>query len=263
MTALKLFTTPFVMYLRDAIPQNIDGYLSGDLTRMFSGYTGTKEIDTKIEWDDGCELRTPQGDITYDLLNAIEIHRHLGALTPAQATDQRLWTRLSHIEFRKYMQQRFPLERYADSTEKATRFVRRRYFLADSQARSLMRNGISRLWWAAHLTVDHEREDPYELTAVLLAKLDIAKNLLERSMGRSRSVLVGFLDFLNENADTLLAPGDAARENIRQLSRFVNLAGGTAMLDALSSEHISDMLSRYYESMVENDAQPTLAGPLG
>jgi hypothetical protein len=47
---------------------------------------------------------------------------------------------------------------------------------------ALLRNGAARLWWSAHLSYDPDRENQYELTAVLLARLDTAKNLLERGI---------------------------------------------------------------------------------
>lgn len=59
------------------------------------------------------------------------------------------------------------------------RFIEARYFVAQNEGRALLRNGIARLWWVAHLSHDATRNNPYELTAALLYTLDITQQILE------------------------------------------------------------------------------------
>ena len=116
--------------------------------------------------------------------------------------------------------------------------ITERYFVPQSQSRALLRDGVARLWWTAHVSFDPERANNYELTGTLLARLDITQQILERNMGRAPSVLKGFLLFLARHKNPLLEGGDINRARIRQLAIFLNLQGGVSILDCLEPEDI-------------------------
>jgi hypothetical protein len=255
MPKLEIFTAQYVEYLESYVAQHLDQYHWDAPWAESLKFPADKTIVTKIEWDpDAVPLEAEDSVVEGDIASSISLHRALSELTAAQATDERLWARLCHVEFWPYMRARWPIERFAADSRRARQFLLSRYFVPQSQGRALMRNGLARLWWAAHLTVDYERDNAYELTAVLLSKLDIAKNLLERSLGRSNVILKAFLEFLQLNADRLLVPGDASRKDIRRLSRYLNLIGGSCLLDALSSRQIIDLLNRELDRMVAEEA---------
>jgi Family of unknown function (DUF6339) len=77
-----------------------------------------------------------------------------------------------------------------------------RYFVPQSQSRALLRNGVARLWWTAHVSFDPERANNYELTGTLLARLDITQQILERNMGRAPSVLKRFPSFFSPTQES-------------------------------------------------------------
>jgi hypothetical protein len=122
--------------------------------------------------------------------------------------------------------------------------IHRRPGVASSHGRREqgMRNGAARLWWAAKLTFDPNRENPYELTGVLLRSLDVAKNLLERNFGRAPSITRAFLEFVLQNLETCLASGNKSRYVVRQLSKALNLHGGVCVLDCMKEEEVLDFL---------------------
>lgn len=97
----------------------------------------------------------------------IRFHRALRHLTPLQARDPRIWTRLAHMEFWPYMRLRWPVEKHMSNRNSAARFVESRYFVEQSPSRALLRNGVARLWWTAQLSHDPDRDNPHELTTVL------------------------------------------------------------------------------------------------
>ncbi|MCY7345718.1 MAG: hypothetical protein LH614_05795, partial [Pyrinomonadaceae bacterium] len=105
-----------------------------------------------------------------------------------------------------------------------------------------------RLWWYAFLTFDETRDNPYELTAVLLKNLDIAKNLLERNLGRNKIILHGVLEFLLDKED-LINDGDAGRKRVRKLIHSLNLHGGHCILDSLGKPDIKRFLQKNYEQI--------------
>jgi hypothetical protein len=199
-------------------------------------------MQTEVAVADRLALYEPKNGNLMDVENAILLHRALSHLTPLQARDPRLWTHLTHVECWQYMRKRWPVERHIAQRDRAMRFVLSRYFVPQSQSRALLRNGIARLWWTARMSYDAERDNPYELTAVLLSTLDITQQILERGIGRAPNVILSFLEFLVRNREVLLTGGNENRVRIRRLAKFLNLHGGVSILDCLSKAEILELL---------------------
>jgi hypothetical protein len=212
-------------------------------------------LETRVQLNSALDLDEPQDGNLKDLENSIRIHKALRQLTPLQARDPRVWTRIVHLDAWTYMRKRWPLERFSRDVEKGARFVARRYFVPQNEGRALLRNGIARLWWTAHLSYDHARDNPYELTGVLLSTLDITQQILERSMGRAPAVLTGFLELLMRNKDRLLTGGDQNRTRIRRLAKFLNMYGGVCLLDCLSETDIIKLLDMELERVLSTEEQ--------
>ncbi len=74
----------------------------------------------------------------------------LPSLTPLQASDQRLWAYFPHVSHWRYMRKRWPVEQYVAkdrSNDKYKDYMNQRYLYMADRSRSLLRNGIARLWW--------------------------------------------------------------------------------------------------------------------
>ncbi|HYC60717.1 MAG TPA: DUF6339 family protein [Thermoanaerobaculia bacterium] len=119
----------------------------------------SKQLVSAVELKAPLDLLLPEGTDLKDIENAMRLHRALPHLTPLQARDPRLWTRLAHVDLWTYMRDRWPVERFADDADKRIRFVEGRYFVARSESRALLRNGIARLWWTARLSYDGNRQN--------------------------------------------------------------------------------------------------------
>jgi len=170
-----------------------------------------------------------------DLENSILLYEEL-KLNETQASDPRFWTYLSHVTFWKYMRKRWAIENVRKNDNPIGRVIDR-YLLINPRLESLTRNGISRLWWYAHLTKDNSREDNYELTKILLTRAEIPVGLLERTIGINGNMRTAILEFLNENTD-ILSNEDLTRE----LLRAINLYGGTKLLPLLEIQEIKKVL---------------------
>ncbi len=212
-------------------------------------------IKTNVVPMEPLELLLPEAGALRDIENSIRLHKALRNLTPVQARDPRLWTRLTHVEFWPYMRTRWDVDRFKATPAKIQSFITARYFVAQNQSRALLRNGVARLWWYGHVTYDASRENPYELTKILLNQLDITQQILERNLGRAPTVLNGFLEFLSRHADELLGSGDKKRIQIRHLAKHLNLYGGTTLLDCLNKTDIISILEDEYGKIV---AKPEL-----
>lgn len=183
-------------------------------------------------------LILPDTESNYDFENAVQVHECY-QLTPVQASDPRLWARLTHVETWDYMQRRWPVD-----DAKKPQYVRQRYFVAGSDSRAISRNGIARLWWSAEITKNTKpSKDPYSLTRILLSKLDITQQLLERSYGRSRKFVQATLRFIEQNADECLNNGQTSRDRIRHLAKQLTLRSGVTILDSMPEAGLHEFLA--------------------
>jgi hypothetical protein len=213
-----------------------------------------REMPTNVELAEALCLDFPEDGDRKDTENAIRFHKALRHHTPLQARDPRLWTRLAHVEFWPYMRLRWDVGKHMANRDRAARFVETRYFVAQSQSRALLRHGIARLWWTAQLSNDPDRENPYELTTVLLSTLDITQQIVERGMGRANNIIKGFLAFLLGNGDVLLGGGDKNRTRIRLLAKHLNMYGGVCVLDLLTQGEVMEILAKGFSRIRDSEA---------
>jgi hypothetical protein len=174
------------------------------------------------------------GDKT-DIENSISLYENL-ELNETQASDKRLWTYLTHVWFWNYMKKRWPIN---DSEEVIGR-IKGRYFINNVNIETLTRNGISRLWWYAHLTIDKSRKDHYELTKILLKRQEIAVGILERSLGSINNVRKGLLEYLSDNPVVM-----NSEDKTRDLIKFLNMAGGVKNLSMLKVGEVRKILDKF------------------
>jgi len=247
MTKLNVFTKEFCLWLKNGIDNHLPKYAQDSPWAMDLSTLMRKELASPVEWSGGINFQMPKkkNDLK-DFENAVLVHQALPKLTPIQAQDHRLWVRLTHLECWDYMRKRWPAD--AKKPESQASYIKSHYFVGGTDGRALLRNGIARLWWMAKLSFDETRANPYELTDLLFAQLDIAKNLLERSLGRSASVLQTFLQFVLDNKKSCINEGNKSRVRIRKMSISLNTRGGVSLLDCLSKDQISELLQRAHDT---------------
>lgn len=250
MPSLTIFKDNFVQSLRISTASNVKKYTQDDIWADKIGSASSRDLFTSLEVAQLPDLMLPDDNDLKDFENAVLLHKTFPNLTLFQARDPRLWTRLCHVEYWYYMRKRWPVERYLEGKDKKAEVnILERYFVPQSQGRSLIRNGMARLWWSAHLSYCPGYEDPYELTRVLMSSLDITQSILERSIGRASGVVTGLLEFLLIHKNELLTGGTANRNKIRHLIKYLNMCGGISILDFLSPAQIRELLETEYQSI--------------
>ena len=255
MERINIFKERFVGRLLESIPKNIPLYRKEMSWAMSLPPRSDINLETNLQWRDELSLELPESKNLYDLENAVRIHKALPKLTRLQARDPRLWTKLAHVECWPYMIKRWPVAPEADGAQAHINKIASRYFVKQTQSRALLRNGISRLWWIAELTHDEFRDNPYELTAVLLATLDITQTVMERNFGRSESISTALLELIQARSDILIQEGNASRLRVRKLGKFINMQGGLSVLDTLVKDDVKKLLSDELDRILasEND----------
>lgn len=244
---LKYFSRSFLRRLKDSAAQNVDRYSSEPewLDRFANGESYALESKQSVGPPPKLEV-SATNNAELDAENSIRIYEWLRELLPAVAMEERLWSYLAHCEFADYMRVRWPVDSAAS--------VVRRYCFEGTTFAALCRNGISRLWWAGHLTYDASRTDSFELTRALFMRQDIQVSLLERSLGKCKNLRTAVLDFLLENREWLGSESFGRR--IQLLLRELNLLGGVMILDTLSVAEIQSHLFHVANRLIDKKPSP-------
>ena len=153
------------------------------------------------------EINEDRLDINNDFETAKYLYETL-KLDRIQASDERLWTTLTHLYSWNYMQKRWNLSTSRKDTNLQQKILSR-WHLSGSTRTSLARNGLSRLWWSAYLTYapwlkDEKFEcfksnDPYKYTRILSEenKSQAIVDVLEREFTGSLLFRICFLEAYN------------------------------------------------------------------
>ncbi|MDC0176167.1 DUF6339 family protein [Planctomycetaceae bacterium] len=194
-----------------------------------------------------------------DATNAIELYQSLQPLdgdrrrplTTVEASDRRLWAYMTHGPYLDYCRERFP-KRHEDS-DKYMGYIRDHWFFRRGRLR---RNAVSRLWWAAHLTVcpwkaDPElefltTEDQFYYTRILTKVQDIYQGIVERDFGRSLKVRILILDVLDRFQDRGVSLTDLCLEIFKR----VNIISKHRDLGSIPAESLLPLIEELAERVV-------------
>jgi hypothetical protein len=97
MPSLTVFRNNFLNGLRTNIGANLEKYQRKDSWALELGERSSRDLPTRIEIKSALTLEDPYEENKRDLENAIRVHKLLRQLTPLQARDPRVWTRLTHL----------------------------------------------------------------------------------------------------------------------------------------------------------------------
>lgn len=249
MRAVRYFTERSVDTLRSGIAEHLDWYYSrdGDLADRWpeSRESRVERRSAALTLDD--RRKKPH---LRDSDNALRVHDHLGALTPHEASEERLWVYLCHVECADYLRVRW-LGKRPKKTEEAVGKVRNHFFARG--ARALIRdNGISRLWWLGKIAREVDPKDPEAFLRIVLFRQDVRSSLLERPfVSRNVGILREIHRLMKEywESDRELFE----RERFRAWMRGINARGGVVLLDALSPGALRRLLEEEAVAAIAGD----------
>jgi len=176
-----------------------------------------------------------------DFENAITLYQKLN-ISPAMASSGAFWMIYSHSML-DYLRNRWPLTGDDDDDIKT---ITNKYLCEWSPSkRTLSRGGLSGLWWGVHMTVDHSREDPYELTREAMLDRDVISNILDRpSTLMNLEITKVMLEF------SLKRRGDGCplkRDDFRALMIYLNAIGGSVRIDAMNRQELKEIIDKFFE----------------
>lgn len=191
-------------------------------------YLDYLDIGTKYNLADLDFSTAPENDV----YSSIDLYDRLIDLDRVQANDRRLWVGLTHNEYYDYT-----IKRWNIDNNTSNKVILRRFHFEGSSLETRMRNSISRLWWAAEITYDENRQDPYELTKVLWSKQQLQQSIVERSYGTYNSVVQGILEVYLDN-------DELSDMDIKILAKGLNSYGGVKIL---ANMHINEVKAKLYD----------------
>ncbi len=220
--------------LSEKIETNLDSYLEDGFHSRASypgwGVTTGQEIDT-----DFFLLLNPERSAASDCENSVTVYQNLQFLSPAQACDSRLWTRLTHVEGFEYCRARW-LEH--GKKETSIRNIETHFF---AKGREGLRNdnSISRLWWNYYIARLCRPENPESALQLLLSTSDIRTSTIERPWIAFRiPLLSGILRTMETNQ---FLRDD--RYKFRNFMKAVNQTGGGIVFEKMSEQSIDCFLA--------------------
>ena len=203
-------------------------YLDSDIDEFFNGENWSTEVAKELI-DIPSQLSLELGDSESDFKNVKIFHTALKDVTPRILTDERIWVYLTHKTFKEYMSVRWDPKKRTD--------IGARYFLKGSGTRSLLRNGIARLWFIGHVTYDENLENPYEYTELILSQQRIMADFLERPSISMNPI------FLKQSIQFIFDNNLNNEIGFRSFLKKYVQASGISRLDSMNENEMNNFLN--------------------
>jgi cytidylate kinase len=234
---LRLLSQPVVDQLAGQIEANIDRYRAGDFADL-AQQNGWSIESRLASWDPAIVGQLdPSGTPEAEVRNSLIVWKGLAGMTPALAREERLWSRLCHIECLE-----FARARWLNGSDKDANLVRIHFF-ASGTTGCRDDNAIGRLWWNAHVASLACPDDVEEGLRRLLKRANYRMQIIERANTGFREPLVrGIVRMLA--AEPWLDLDDQA---IVDFMIDVNKRSGSIVFEALDDDAVDKHLTRCLE----------------
>lgn len=235
-----------LLALKSNLTQIVSKFMLTDNSWLDEHFGYSPFIDSKFAVDDFSLDMSQEKPFLTEFENVQRVFNRLNFLSASQASNERLWAGLCLNHFYKYTQYRWDILSQCTVVN-----VKQHFFFGFGARRSLTRNAIARLWWIGKLTYDSKRSDPYELTRFVCENSDYIMHVLERNTSNNPMITRAFLSAILKareqgcpiNTDT-----------VGFLSKYLNLLGGTYILDCLPEDKIYNKVLLKAQSLKRVDA---------
>lgn len=202
-------------------------------------------IETNIEYEMP-ELCYDDDYTISDKENVKRVYSALKHLTIIQATQERLWAGLAHLQFRDFSFYRLRNE----LNDKKDLRINTALFFKRGNKRSLFVHILARLWWVGYMTYDEEHaEDPFWLTDFFCERDFSARCTVffSSNFTSNRSITIGILRALTRMKENGVA---IKRDHFVQATKYLNVVGGAMVLDVLDAKEVEEMVIEYLNKVL-------------
>ena len=211
-----------------------------------------------------------------EIRNSRKVFGAIRGMTAALATEERIWTRLTHLECLDYARKRWALkvppkeksgllagitgqkEKQKEEAKQARKQnisqVEKHYF-AKGRTGSRDDNAISRLWWNAYIAQIVDPGDPDSVLNEILKSADIRQALIERPMLSNRTALLrGIIKCMRDFPDIT-----GSERIFRDYMIAINFRGGGILFEAMEAAEINEFLKVCREDALKKTAAKKVA----
>ena len=245
---LQFMREAALLYFKENLKYNYKNYLLGSSDWIYEKYENPLE-ESRILISN-FSLDMSQKELSVGDCNNVKImYTNLKHLSNIQAMDERLWAGLSHTIFWNYLQYRTRI-----SEEKITENkILFSYFFKKNAKKILILNPLARLWWIGRQVYDSSNEeDPFY--ALEFLKRDFGTKVLNlfsynytNNPKITRAMLVALAELEKEN-DIIID-----RKIYLKIFRYLNILGGSIILDSLEQEEIVEKIKIYYYKNIKGN----------
>ena len=232
--------------LRKNIEHNFSNYSlpTNEWIYTFFENEGSPFLDFKKEVPDFELNMSYEKPEKSDMENIRIFYSALKNLSVVEATNESLWAGMAHSNFWNYMQYRL----YLDRNKSYINNIKNSYFFSRGKKRSLIEHTLARLWWAGKMTYDENRENPFELLEVF--NTDFRTKLLYLFSSNFSNNPVITRAFLSSVLDFEKNGVKIKREIFNEAIMFLNILGGTYILDYLEERELKEKITKKIDSLL-------------
>lgn len=243
---LKFMREEALAYFKENFKYNYQNYFLDSPDWIYEKYENPLEESRILASDFSLDMTQKEVSIG-DCNNVRIMYKNLKHISNTQAMDERLWAGLSHSIFWDYLQYRTKI-----SEEKITENkILFSYFFKRGGKRILVINPLTRLWWVGRQVYDpSNEEDPFY--ALEFLKRDFSTKVLNlfsynytNNPKIVRAILVALAQLEKENNIVI------ARNPYLKILKYLNMLGGSIILDSLEQEEIVEKIKKYYYKNLE------------
>lgn len=245
MVAIKYLSQQASDFLYDSVKNNLDLYKNGDFQELADGVGKSISLSVNADLSSLAGL-VVKNDTESEIQNSMLVWNTLNMLKPSLACENRLWSRLTHVECLEYVRGRW-LNVNEKDDDKLVKDISTHFF-ANTLTKYRDDNAISRLWWNAYIAKLASPDNQEEALRIILKRADIRSNFIERSRTVSRSPIAsGIVRIMLFN--TWLTDHE---DNFREFMKELNKLGGGKVFELWSDQRIDEFMEICFTSAKNN-----------
>ena len=242
--SLKYLSENVLMQLSENVENNVQRYTEEGFAdyRYETGWgLALKSVDVDEESFSGLVGdNAPESEIK----NSLIVFNALKGMTPSLACEERIWTRLAHIECIEYSRDRWLKGK---KEEELVPQIKLHFFAKNKRGRT-HNNAISRLWWNAYIAKLANPENIEDSLNIILQKADIRQSIIERVPIISRPKIAGATIRAFTKYPWLIQN----EQNWRDFITAVNKYGGGILFEAMNDDEIDAYMHKCLKISQQN-----------
>lgn len=227
--SLRYLSEARLSELRTNIPDNYERYTEGNFLDLAGENGWSIELGLKVDLGLLKDLN-PDSGAEAEVNNSLLVWRTFKGLSPALATEERVWVRLAHIECLEFSRKRWLKVLDKESGIAAIN----NHIFAGSTTSIRDDHAISRLWWNAYVAYLAMPDDQERALKMILGKADFRSNFIERSRTGSRPALAAGILRAMYSDPRITKSEDSFRAFMKTLNRL----GGGELFEVMQAGEV-------------------------